>query len=66
MSITSREREILYWASCGFSAKQIAAKVFISPYTVNDHIKSLRSKMNAANTPELIRRGFEEGLLQPI
>ena len=63
MCITNREKEILYWASCGYSAKEIAAKIFLSPYTVNDHIKSLRSKMNASNTPQLIRRGFEEGLL---
>ena len=65
MSITEREREVLYWASYGLSSKEIAHEVSLSPYTVHDHLKNLRLKMNASNAAELVRRGFEEGLLSP-
>lgn len=65
MSITTREREVLELASYGLNSKQIAQKVFISPYTVNDHLKNLRAKMDASNVAQLIRKGFEKGLLTP-
>ncbi len=63
MSITEREKEVLYWASNGLSSKEIAHKIYISHYTVHDHLKSLRTKMNASNAAELVRRGFETGIL---
>ncbi len=65
MSITTREKEVLELASFGLNSKQIAQKVFLSPYTVNDHLKNLRNKMNASNVAQLIRKGFEQGLLTP-
>jgi DNA-binding CsgD family transcriptional regulator len=64
MSITKREKEILYYASFGYSRKQIADKVYLSTHTVNDYMKSLLYKMDATNVAELIRLGFEEGLRQ--
>ena len=65
MSITTREKEVLELASFGLNSKQIAQKVFLSPYTVNDHLKNLINKMNASNAAQLIRKGFEQGLLTP-
>lgn len=64
MSITPREREVLKLASNGLSSKQIAHQIYLSHYTVNDHLKNLRTKMEAANVAQLIRRGFETGILQ--
>ncbi len=63
MSITPREREVLKLASNGLSSKQIAHQIYLSHYTVNDHLKSLKSKMQAANVAQLVRRGFETGIL---
>jgi len=63
MSITPREREVLKLASNGLSSKQIAHQIYISHYTVNDHLKSLKAKMDASNVAQLIRRGFESGIL---
>ena len=65
MSITTREKEVLELASLGFNSKQIAHKIYISPYTVNDHLRNLRIKMDASNVALLVRRGFEYGLLTP-
>ena len=63
--ITAREKEVLYLASNGLSSKEIAQEISLSPYTVNDHMKSLRTKMKANNLAQLVRIGFELGILSP-
>ena len=65
MSITPREREVLYWISHGYSRKQIADKIYLSPHTINDYMKNLLNKLNANNVAELMRKGFEMGVLSP-
>lgn len=40
-SITNREKEIIEYLSRGFSEKEIAEKLFISPKTVNNHIDNI-------------------------
>jgi DNA-binding CsgD family transcriptional regulator len=64
MSITAREREVLMLTSNGLSSKQIANQIYLSHYTVNDHLKNLKAKMHAANVAQLVRRGFESGILR--
>jgi len=65
MRITPREKQVLYLASNGLNSKEIAHQIYLSPYTVNDHLKNLRAKMDASNVAQLIRRGFESGILTP-
>lgn len=52
--ISKREVEILKWISEGFSSKQIAEKLKISPNTVNNHRKKMLQKTNCKNTAALL------------
>ena len=52
--ITPRELEVLQLIAHGFSAKQIANKLFISIHTAINHRKHLIKKFKAKNTAELI------------
>jgi DNA-binding CsgD family transcriptional regulator len=62
--ITSREQEVLQLISLEYTLKEIAALLFISPYTVIDHRNSLCRKLGAKKIAGLIRKGFEMGVLQ--
>jgi DNA-binding NarL/FixJ family response regulator len=53
---TRREVEVLTLLQKGFSAKEIAQKLFISETTVITHKKHLMDKFEARNTAELISK----------
>ena len=61
--ITSREIQVLRQVSFGLTTKEIASRLFISNHTVISHKKKLMEKMAVKNMAELVRRGFEYGLL---
>lgn len=63
--LSKREQEVLTLLSYEYTSKEIAALLFISPHTVITHRKSIQNKLNAKNTAGLIRKGFENGLLNP-
>lgn len=52
--LTNREREILLLIRQGFLSKEIAAKLDISIYTVNNHRKNILSKLEANNIIEAL------------
>ncbi len=54
-SITPREMEILQYIAEEFSNKEIAAKLFISPRTVETHRRNLIQKLHVKNTVGLIK-----------
>jgi len=58
--LSKRETEVLGLISKGLSNLEISGKLFISEYTVKDHIKKILSKMNVAS-----RSGIIASLLQP-
>jgi DNA-binding CsgD family transcriptional regulator len=58
--LTKREKEVLELISQGLSNLEISRKLFISEYTVKDHIKKILSKMNLGS-----RSGIIASLLQP-
>jgi len=62
--ISPREREVLNNISLGFTTKEIANELFVSIHTVNTHRKHLMKKMKVRNVAGLIRKGFEQGILQ--
>lgn len=64
-NISAREREVLELVSQGLSRKQVALSIHLSFHTVNDHVKNLQMKLDANNTAQLIRKGFETGFLKP-
>jgi DNA-binding CsgD family transcriptional regulator len=53
-SLTSRESEILVLLAQKMDTKHIAAKLFISPHTVDTHRRHLLAKLNCVDTTALV------------
>ncbi|MRS03267.1 response regulator transcription factor [bacterium] len=64
--VTTREREILELISQGFSTKEIASMLFISEETVKSHRHHLFSKFSARNSPHLVHKAIEAGLITGV
>ena len=62
-TLTSREQEIMVLLAEGYSAKEAAAKLFISPKTVENHRTSIMSKLGLHSTLELVRYAARLGLV---
>jgi FixJ family two-component response regulator len=54
-TLTAREREVLERAAQGLHAKEIAAKLGISPRTVEVHKTRIMEKLGVRNVAELVR-----------
>lgn len=52
--LTPREIEVMEWLRTGLLSKEIAARLHIAKYTVDNHRKNLLRKLKARNTAELI------------
>ncbi len=61
--LTKREKEILLLIRQGFLSKEIAYKLNLSIYTVNNHRKNILAKLNADNVIEAINRAESSGIL---
>lgn len=61
--LTRREKEVLQLIAEGLTNNQIAAKLFVSPSTVDTHRKNMITKMEVSNTAALIRFAMEHGLI---
>ena len=62
-SLTPREQEVMRLLAEGFSAKEIAAKLYISPKTVENHRSNIMNKLGLHSTMELIRYAAKLGLI---
>ena len=62
-TLTSREQEIMVLLAEGNSAKEAAAKLFISPKTVENHRTNIMNKLGLHSTLELVRYGARLGLV---
>ncbi len=62
-SLTSREQEVLQLISHGFSTKDICKELFLGKSTIETYRNRLLSKFDCKNMAQLVRRGFEIGLL---
>jgi len=64
--VTAREREIAGLIAAGLTNAEIAERLVLSPYTVQDHIKSLLEKTNVSSRQELVARIFLDDYLPRI
>lgn len=64
--VTAREREIAGCLAAGLTNSEIAERLVLSPYTVQDHIKSLLDKTNVSSRQELVARIFLDDYLPRI
>ena len=62
-SLTLREQEVMVLLAEGFSVKQIAEKLFISPKTADNHRHSIMRKLDIHSPFELVRCAVKLGLI---
>lgn len=61
--LTTRELEILQLAAQGNTNSEIAARLFISPRTVETHRTNLMRKLNLLNHSQLIQFAIQHGII---
>jgi len=62
--LTERQRKILEDTSKGLSSEQIAARLGISAYAVNQHLDVIRRKLGAQNRTEAVAIAFRKQLFK--
>ncbi len=64
-TLTTREREVLHLVAEGHANVQIAARLGISPRTVETHRANLMRKLNLQSHADLVRYAIRRGLISP-
>jgi LuxR family quorum-sensing system transcriptional regulator ExpR len=64
--LSTRENEVLYWASMGKTYHEIAIILDVKVRTVKFHIGNIVKKMGVTNAKHAIRLGAEWQLVKPI
>ena len=62
--LTERELEIIRLVSQGFSNKELAEKLFISPRTADTHRTNIMRKLDLHNVAEMVRFAFQNKLVE--
>ena len=61
--LTARELEVLRLLALGHTNSEIAARMYISPRTVETHRANLQRKLGVSGRPELVRYALERGVI---
>jgi two-component system response regulator NreC len=62
-ALTDREREIIQALGDGLSFKEIGARLFISPRTVENHKTNILEKLGLKNTIELVKYAIRHKII---
>jgi two-component system response regulator NreC len=62
-TLTDREREVLHLAADGLTNVEIAARLSLSPRTVENHRANMMRKLGVVNQTELVRYAIKRGLV---
>lgn len=65
ITLTSREREVLFFLKQGFSYDRISKQLFISPNTVKFHVKNIYNKFGVSNRSHLLEILWQEHKKHP-
>jgi DNA-binding NarL/FixJ family response regulator len=60
--LSEREREVLQLVGRGYTYKEIGERLFISPKTVENHVRNILGKLHLNRKQELIRYAAEHGI----
>jgi DNA-binding NarL/FixJ family response regulator len=61
--LTDRERQVLTLLGHGHSNDEIAADLFLSPYTAKTHVSRIMTKLGARDRAQLVVIAYETGLV---
>ena len=64
--LTRRELEILRLVAVGRTNREIANQLFLSPRTVDMHVRNMLAKLGCRSRTEATGRAHELGLLEPV
>jgi DNA-binding CsgD family transcriptional regulator len=64
--LTARERQVLQLVTRGLSTAEIAAALWVTPYTVQDHLKAIFEKTGARDRRDLVARLFFEHFMPNV
>jgi len=62
--LSDREREVLLLVAQGLTNKEIAAKLFLSPYTARNHVIRILDKLGLSRRSEAAAQAVKLGLLE--
>jgi DNA-binding NarL/FixJ family response regulator len=62
-TLTDREREVLHLAAEGLTNVEIAARLSLSPRTVENHRANMMRKLGITNQTELVRYAIKRGIV---
>lgn len=60
--LSEREREVLQHVARGHSYKEIGEELYISPKTVENHVRNILGKLHLNRRQELVRYALEHGI----
>ena len=61
-ALSDREREVLQHVARGHTYAEIGENLFISPKTVENHVRNILKKLHLNRKQELIRYALEHGI----
>lgn len=61
--LSARERDVLAEMTRGYTQKQIATRLFISPSTVNSHVQRIYEKLHVRTASAAVSKAIRERLL---